>query len=832
MRIIGLIFCFLICSSSGAWAEGLCSSTNLSACPNGPFNTVVANTVTAGVSPSTVTVPSIQTKTLQVMLQRLVGHVSVLEYGADPLGNIDSTAAIQGAINAAAGTYPSLGGSVDLYPGNYKISSPGLIIGNGGGSVGSPSTVSGIKLVCVAAWAGGGNNDNACNLNSSYAGPAITVNGPIQGWGLENIGIVANTTSTSAGGLLVNSGQWGKVDGLLVSDFYDYGIKLTTSGATPSDQNVFRQINIVTPTGGTTAVGLYIGCPQGGGCEGSFSDSFDDTFIAVNNPGATGLYAGSSDSERFRNLTFANSAAGNKDIVFDYSQANNNAWPSNYLLYGLETGNGNVGAITNIGTPPYTLNEHNIVYAFSRTNGAPYPVLPNLILADLIGKQGVDLREFGDVPDDTTDNSTAMQNALTWAATSGGTLLIPPGTTYYAVGPTATLPANATVTFQGQGPNLSLLRPASGQNGLTLLSGTAQSSIHVDGIGFLASGAGAGDAIHFTANGATVFSQTTVISNATFRGADGYGASDYWANGFYTDLVSNINFLNDTFYGTNGTYHGTGINLAGGTGLGVIYNVSASNFQALNKGINLGNNIQGLTISQGNFTPDNYGVYVGPGLSGLDQISVVASQFNQNTVGIDLLSPVVNVVLSGGNLFSVNATNETAIYIAEADQCSITGNAINGINFTIPSSAIGIDIEGVEGTRGCAISGNSMSLLDTAVKLGSGTAWNKVSGNQWGQNNTKITSASINNEISGLGLLSTTVTNAVNDESGGTLLTVGSTSGFVTGEWVMVAGVGGIPILSAAGLAQIVVSDSSHLDLVNTGFGGTYTSGGVVWAVP
>lgn len=61
--------------------------------------------------------------------------VNVLDYGADPTGVVDSTSAIQAAINAAAAQAPSgssVGNTVYLPPGNYKTSSTIYTYGSGG----------------------------------------------------------------------------------------------------------------------------------------------------------------------------------------------------------------------------------------------------------------------------------------------------------------------------------------------------------------------------------------------------------------------------------------------------------------------------------------------------------------------------------------------------------------------------------------------------------------------------------------------------------------------------------------------------------------------------
>ena len=63
-------------------------------------------------------------------------------------------------------------------------------------------------------------------------------------------------------------------------------------------------------------------------------------------------------------------------------------------------------------------------------------------------------------------------------------------------------------------------------------------------------------------------------------------------------------------------------------------------------------------------------------------------------------------------------------------------------------------------------------------------------------------------------------------QSAAVRLTVGSTTGFTTGDFVSVSGIVGTT--EANGLFQITVIDGTHIDLQGTTFAHTYTSGGVV----
>jgi len=69
-----------------------------------------------------------------------------------------------------------------------------------------------------------------------------------------------------------------------------------------------------------------------------------------------------------------------------------------------------------------------------------------------------------------------------------------------------------------------------------------------------------------------------------------------------------------------------------------------------------------------------------------------------------------------------------------------------------------------------------------------------------------------------------TVTGAINNGSGLIRLTVATTNGMITGQYVTVQDVGGVSAANANW--TITVIDSTNVDLQGSVFAGTYTSGG------
>jgi hypothetical protein len=70
------------------------------------------------------------------------------------------------------------------------------------------------------------------------------------------------------------------------------------------------------------------------------------------------------------------------------------------------------------------------------------------------------------------------------------------------------------------------------------------------------------------------------------------------------------------------------------------------------------------------------------------------------------------------------------------------------------------------------------------------------------------------------------VTGAANNGSGLVRLTVASTASYTTSELYEISGVGGVT--GAAGQFKFTIVDSTHVDLIGSTFGGSYTSGGII----
>lgn len=338
--------------------------------------------------------------TVRSVQNKLSEIVSVKDFGAKGDGVSDDTASIQNAIDfLQTGT----GGTLFFPPGVY-ITSSTLMIGNGSAS--KFSTYYGVQLV----GAGGGvmpgpGNRAAVTIKSNFAGPAITVQGPIGSWGVENICLVANTNSASGVGIKVVSGQFGKVRNVLVTGFYGAGIVTTTTGTSYlTYHNSFDNVSIYLPDKGSRAVGVVVtGAGAAGGSTGTAFDSWHNLYIVITNSGQVGRVLQYCDNINFYNTEIVNAANGT-GTQYNYSSTgiNGNAFPSDCRDFGLEV---YANSITNYSPSGInTIATPNRIYGFSLTNGATPPNLPNLAVVNESGssKAVIFLNSFQEIGDSAT----------------------------------------------------------------------------------------------------------------------------------------------------------------------------------------------------------------------------------------------------------------------------------------------------------------------------------------------------------------------------------------------------------------------------------------------
>jgi hypothetical protein len=249
----------------------------------------------------------------------------------------------------------------------------------------------------------------------------------------------------------------------------------------------------------------------------------------------------------------------------------------------------------------------------------------------------------------------------------------------------------------------------------------------------------------------------------------------------------------------------------------------------LNNGVAIGPHVQGVTVSQSNFTGNYSGIGVPGGEVGLDQLTVSGgNQFN-NAIDLNILSTFPNLVVSGNGPFIVGTGQIGINYSAASWMTTITGNTFNASLGT--SQGIVLNGSGTPDTGPAAIVGNNFNGLGTAVMLSTNSTGALVSDNVYTGNTVNVVNnGSATNSIKGLGGAFAVVTAVANNGSGKTRLTFTSGPVLVTGQWVSVSGVN---YPSANVVTQVAVVDSTHVDLPAVFFsGGPYSGGGVVSTLP
>lgn len=144
------------------------------------------------------------------------------------------------------------------------------------------------------------------------------------------------------------------------------------------------------------------------------------------------------------------------------------------------------------------------------------------------------VKSYGAVGDGTTDDTTAIQNAIN-ATAAGGTLYFPPGTySVTSTGTTSILVAVNGITLQGAGNRLSTITVAAANAAARILSVSSRTNIKVADLGFSATANPAPMKAAIYAS--TVGTQKNiVVTRCKFVDfAPGVGVSGYGAVYFYT----------------------------------------------------------------------------------------------------------------------------------------------------------------------------------------------------------------------------------------------------------------------------------------------------------
>jgi hypothetical protein len=362
-----------------------------------------------------------------------------------------------------------------------------------------------------------------------------------------------------------------------------------------------------------------------------------------------------------------------------------------------------------------------------------------------------DITAYGGSPANP-DNRAALAAALNASSGSGRCVCFPPGQFAFAANFKFVLPnGSASITLTGAGADVTQLYwPAGG--GLTIDYVGAENSVHLRDISLTTGSVGLGSAVVLNQTNGNVGVADNALSDLfdiTIRGADGYSQNDYWERAVEINQISNVNLVGLVISGPGGVAYSTkgiGVVVEGSTNNpAVVFNVTGATFDYLFKGIVYGQQVQGLTVSQSNFVGDDYGIYVPPDISGLDQLTVTGSQFNCQTGGIYVGSSLSNTLFSA-NLFIVPNTG-TGIHLQQAYLYSATGNSFNIGGPPGRTYPIGIEVGSTAG--GGTITGNLFDNMHTAIVLDRASTGANVQSNEYSNDSTMVKNMGTGNTVGG-----------------------------------------------------------------------------------
>lgn len=355
----------------------------------------------------------------------------------------------------------------------------------------------------------------------------------------------------------------------------------------------------------------------------------------------------------------------------------------------------------------------------------------------------ISVKDFGVIGDGTTDDTTALQAALTYAITNNIRLLFPAGSYKITNNITITFPSTTSILeIEGDGSVLSKIISPSG-NGIILNFISMFNAVRVKGLSVVGGAANTGTAFLIT--------QTVNITNpadctlSIFDDVSIYGSSS--SNFFQTAISINgascFNFKSVSIYGnTSGGYAGLNCGygivfqgLGSGYPIPVQFNIESCILNFLTVGVYYGNYVQGVQISLTNFTGCNWGILSPVSATNTNQLSVIGNQFNCTSRAILIQSLLVNVMIANNAIFVQD--NVIGIDVTYASGLVMLGNAFNyeGTGASTNGIAVQSTYNGsiTPNNNSSVITGNSFYGLSTGVWIWAGCTGLRCFGNSFSQ---------------------------------------------------------------------------------------------------
>lgn len=303
----------------------------------------------------------------------------------------------------------------------------------------------------------------------------------------------------------------------------------------------------------------------------------------------------------------------------------------------------------------------------------------------------LNIADFGALGDATSDNA-ALTSALAALSGGGGTIVFPKGTWNFTGQFSYTITSSQRLTLMGAGSDSTVLQWSGAPAGIAITinssetsSGCYGASVGVEGLSFVSGVTGGPTAFSTTVS--TSCTNPAAAAPSLFRDVTVRGDYNtlYWGAGIVITKLSNVNFIADSFIGPTGsTMAAYGVELLGSSPqYAVAINFTGNAFINLGDGIGYGPYVQGVTVSQSNFTElDQCGINIPSGESGLlDQLTISNNQFgivNNGGAGYICISSPIDTVKIDNNYFVMQGTT-AGIYIGPVvvDRMNITHNTFS-----------------------------------------------------------------------------------------------------------------------------------------------------------
>jgi hypothetical protein len=355
----------------------------------------------------------------------------------------------------------------------------------------------------------------------------------------------------------------------------------------------------------------------------------------------------------------------------------------------------------------------------------------------------VPIEFFGGAANNSTDNAPALETA----EQEVGCVSFGAGVYKFNSSVDAALSNNnQSITLVGAGQDVTIFSVAGTGFNFSISSTLAQ-SVHIRDLTIETSANDTGEAINVASSSVQALTPMSDVTNVTIRGDTYASANQCFSIAIAFTGVSNVNIDGVNLFGCP-----VGNPLAGGTGVGIVFqgisststfavicNITRSNIDFFEAGIEYGSFVQGMTVSSTNINFDTVGIETLSGETGLlSQLLITNSEFNSFGNQIVTDTAIVGMNISN-NLFIM--TPDTAALVCEP--CSTTtviGNTIagsggaseqgivignnSGAPIVIAANAFSNLLVGVQTTTGatnCSIYGNAYLSVTTHANVPAGS---------------------------------------------------------------------------------------------------------------